>query len=196
VINSPEFIAFAREALVLVDVDFPEKTGQSEALKRANLALKAKFNTGDNYPTIVLLNESGETVFQEAGYGGGGPKAVLPQIERHAKRPATTAGFKDLGVAEFARRAADKENVILDVRTKREFDGGHIPGAINLDVTSPDFDKQIATLDRSKIYLVHCASGVRSAKACDKLSKLDFSQLYNLPAGFRGWVKAGEPVEK
>jgi rhodanese-related sulfurtransferase len=44
--------------------------------------------------------------------------------------------------------------------------------------------------------LVHCASGVRSARACDKLNHLDFPNLYNLPGGFRAWAKAGKPVEK
>jgi rhodanese-related sulfurtransferase len=37
---------------------------------------------------------------------------------------------------------------------------------------------------------------VRSAKACEKLGGLDFSRLYNLPGGFKAWVKAGKPIEK
>jgi len=196
VVNSPQFIAYAREALVLVDVDFPEKAKQDKALKQANLALKAKFNVGDNYPTLVLLNESGETVFQEAGYGGGGPAEVLPNLQRHAKPAAAAAGFKDLSVAEFAVMVADKQNVILDVRTAKEFAAGHIAGAVNLDVMAADFDQKASALDKSKTYLVHCASGARSVRACDKLDKLDFTKLYHLPSGFRAWVKAGEPVEK
>ena len=129
VFASPEFMAYARQVLVLVDVDFPDKIKQDEALKQANAALKTRFNVGDGYPTLVLLNESGETVFQEAGYAGGGPAEVLPKLQRHAKSPAAatgSAGFKDLGVAEFAKLAANKQNVILDVRTAKEFQAGHI----------------------------------------------------------------------
>jgi len=199
VISSPEFIGYARQSLVLVDVDFPEKVKQDEKLKQANLALKAKFNVGENYPTVVLLNESGETIFQEAGYSGGGPSTVLPNLQRHAKPVAAAekaSAYKDLSVAEFAKMAADKQNVILDVRTSEEFKAGHLVGAINLDVSSPDFETKAAALDKSKTYLVHCASGVRSVRACDKLDKLDFSKLYNLPGGYKAWVKAGEPVEK
>ncbi len=199
VFNSPEFMAYARQVLVLVDVDFPDKVKQDETLKRANLALKTRFNVGDGYPTLVLLNESGETVFQEAGYADGGPAEVLPKLQRHAKAPTATAdsaGFKDLGVAEFAKLAADKQNVILDVRTAKEFEAGHIAGAVNLDVMSPNFEKKAGALDRNKTYLVHCASGGRSARACGKLRQLDFAKLYNLPDGFKGWVKAGQPVEK
>jgi len=203
VFASPEFARYARRALVLVDVDFPQKTVQSEELKRTNLALKARFNLspepGEGFPTIVLLNDAGETVFQETGYAGGGSAEVLPKLQRHAgtgAMPATNAVFKNLSVEEFARMAADKQNVILDVRTPKEFQAGHLSGAMNLDVSASDFQAKAALLDRSKIYLVHCASGVRSARACEKLNHLDFPNLYNLPGGFRAWAKAGKPVEK
>ena len=92
--------------------------------------------------------------------------------------------------------AADKQNVILDVRTPGEFSAGHIPGAVNLDYNAPDFQEKAAALDKSKTYLVHCAAGVRSARACEKLIHLDFPNLYNLPGGFKAWAKAGQPVEK
>jgi rhodanese-related sulfurtransferase len=61
---------------------------------------------------------------------------------------------------------------------------------------APDFQEKTALLDKSKTYLVHCASGGRSARACEKLGSLDFPKVYNLPAGFKAWVKAGKPVEK
>jgi protein disulfide-isomerase len=203
VFASPEFAQYARRALVLVDVDFPQKSKQSEELKRANLALKARFNLspdpGEGFPTLVLLNDAGETVFQETGYAGGGPAEVLPKLQRHpglGETPAASAAYKNLSVEDFALMAADKRNVILDVRTAEEFQAGHIPRAVNLDVSASDFQAKAALLDRSKVYLVHCATGVRSARACDKLNQLDFPSLYNLPGGFRAWAKAGKPVEK
>ena len=199
VFDSSQFINYARQALVLVDIDFPESGTQSAELKQNNLALKKRFNVGDGYPTLVLLDDSGATVFEESGYNGGGPAEVLPKLERHAPDPSTAkqpAGFKNLTVAEFAKMAADKQDIILDVRTAKEFAAGHIAGAINLDVMAPDFERKAAALDRNKTYLVHCATGVRSARACAKLTQLDFPKLYNLPGGFRAWVKAGEPVTK
>ena len=200
---SPEFVHYARHALILVDVDFPQKSKQTEELKQANLALKARFNLsrepGEGFPTIVLLNESGETVLQETGYTGGGPAEVLPKLQRHPGTAAmlvATAAYKNLSVEEFASMTDDKKNVILDVRTPAEFQAGHIPGAVNLDLSTSDFQAKAALLDRSKVYLVHCASGIRSARACDMLKHLDFPNLYNLPAGFRAWSKAGHPIEK
>lgn len=201
--DSPAFADYARRTLVLVDVDFPEKHKQNEALRQANLALKAKFNLSpdpdEGFPTVVLLNDAGQTVFQETGYGGAGPAEILPKLQRHTDTGAATSGtgaFKNLSVDEFAQMAADKQNVILDVRTAREFAAGHLPGAVNLDVMAADFESKAAALDKSKVYLVHCATGGRSTRACEQLARLDFLRLYNLPGGFRAWVKAGGPVEK
>ncbi|MGO8696106.1 MAG: rhodanese-like domain-containing protein [Limisphaerales bacterium] len=199
VFQSPGFVDYARKALVLVDVDFPEASKQSAELKQANLALKAKFNVGDNYPALVLLNAAGETVFQETGYFGGGPSEVLSKLQRHAAAAtdaAVSGGFRNVGVEEFARLAADKQNMILDVRTPREFASGHLQGALNVDVNAPDFAERIKALDKNKTYLVHCASGVRSTRACENLARLDFPRLYNLAGGIKAWIKAGEPIEK
>jgi rhodanese-related sulfurtransferase len=118
-----------------------------------------------------------------------------------AKNPATApatrpAGRRDVGVDEFERLWKEKKGVVLDVRTAKEFEAGHIPGAVNIDVNSADFDKKVAGLDKSHAYLIHCASGVRSVRACEKMSRVDFKQLYNLQGGIKAWEKAGKPVEK
>jgi len=104
--------------------------------------------------------------------------------------------FKNVDVAGFEKLRADRKNVVLDVRTKKEFEAGHVPGAINLDWYAPDFAGRVARLDKGKTYLVHCAGGVRSAKACGKMSQLDFPKLYNLEGGFKAWEKAGNKAEK
>ena len=105
-------------------------------------------------------------------------------------------GFKNVDVAEFERLRTDKKNAVLDVRTRREFDAGHIPGAVNIDVNAPDFREKVEKLEKNKTYLVHCAAGVRSAKACDRMSHLAFPNLYNLEGGFKAWENAGNKAEK
>ena len=106
-------------------------------------------------------------------------------------------GYKNVGVEEFDKLRADKKAVVLDVRTRKEFDAGHLPGAVNLDFNGPDFAKKAAELEKSKTYLVHCASGGRSAKASDLMSgKLQLPHVFNLEGGFKAWEKAGKPVEK
>jgi rhodanese-related sulfurtransferase len=112
------------------------------------------------------------------------------------KTPNPAGPVRNVGVEEFDKLRADKNAVVLDVRTPQEFSKGHIPGAVNLDFNSPDFSKKAAELDKEKTYLVHCAVGGRSAKACSLMSKLQFKQVIHLPSGFSGWEKAGKPIEK
>ena len=101
-------------------------------------------------------------------------------------------------VDEFTRLVEDKQNVILDVRTATEFSNGPIGGALNLDVNAADFQEKAAVLDKNKTLPIGALRQWRSqpVKACQKLAKLDFPNLYNLTGGFKAWAKAGKPVEK
>jgi rhodanese-related sulfurtransferase len=104
--------------------------------------------------------------------------------------------FKDAEVAEFARLAADTNNLVLDVRTPREYKAGHLAGAVNLNLRAPDFAAQAGRLDKSRTYLVHCAVGARSVSACQKLGAMGFTNLVNLKTGLNGWEAAGQPVQR
>ena len=102
--------------------------------------------------------------------------------------------FRDADVGEFARLAAETRHVILDVRTPAEFATGHLAGAVNLDWRAKDFAERAAKLDKTKTYLIHCATGRRSVSACNKLSEMGFSSLFNLKPGIKGWEAEGKPV--
>ncbi len=110
--------------------------------------------------------------------------------------PGETNAVRRVSVDEFEKLWQAKTNVVLDVRTEKEFTAGHIPGATNLNLNSADFDEKLAKLDKTKTYLVHCAAGGRSARASEKMKRAGFQSVTDLPAGFRGWETAGKPVEK
>jgi rhodanese-related sulfurtransferase len=113
-----------------------------------------------------------------------------------APLPAKSSAIKNVGVEEFDRLRTGKNTITLDVRTAEEYTRGHVPGAVNVDWNAKDFAEKVAALDKSQTYLVHCAAGVRSAKACARMTKLNFKKLYNLEGGFKAWEEAGKPVEK
>ncbi len=89
----------------------------------------------------------------------------------------------------------DPAVVVLDIRTPREFQQGHITDAENIDFLSPGFEQALEGFDRDKTYLVHCASGGRSTKALTIFRDLKFRKVYHLQEGMNGWVAAGQPVE-
>lgn len=91
---------------------------------------------------------------------------------------------------------ANKNIVVLDVRTPDEFAAGHIPGAKNVNFSSPAFKAAVGALDRHQTYLLHCQAGGRSAKADTLMKELEFKSVLHLKEGFGGWEAAGQPVEK
>lgn len=114
----------------------------------------------------------------------------------HPTSVPTQPAVHNVTVEEFEKLTADSKNIILDVRTPREFAAGHLPGAVNINWTDKSFGEKIGALDKSKNYLVHCAIGGRSAKACNKLNEEQFPNIYNLKGGIEAWTKAGKEIVK
>jgi rhodanese-related sulfurtransferase len=82
------------------------------------------------------------------------------------------------------------------VRTKAEFDEGHIANAININVEGNEFLSEISKLDKSKTYAVYCRSGRRSADALAKMTNEQFISLSHLDGGVIDWTNAGLPLVK
>lgn len=87
-----------------------------------------------------------------------------------------------------AQLQEDKDAVILDVRTPREYNEGHIPNAVNIDIyMGRGFLDAIKALEPSKSYYVYCKSGGRSAQACTLMQQLGYNNAYNLLGGYSRW---------
>lgn len=69
--------------------------------------------------------------------------------------------------------------MLIDVRTPAEFAGGHLVGAVNIDIQSPDFASQIDALDRNGSYVVYCRSGNRSGMAMAEMLNMGFTDVSN-----------------
>lgn len=101
----------------------------------------------------------------------------------------------NVGASEFISKIAEREVVIVDVRTPEEFAAGHLEGALNIDVNSPNFESQIFALDKSVTYAIYCRSGNRSTIASAKMSDAGFTSLYNFnEGGFAELAAAGAPT--
>ena len=101
-----------------------------------------------------------------------------------------------VGVALFEKMWRDNKLTLLDVRTTSEYRAGHLPETKWIDWFSTTFADEAAKLDKDKFYLVYCAGGVRSARACKKMSEMGFKYLVDLAPGFKGWKAAGKAIEK
>lgn len=79
-----------------------------------------------------------------------------------------------------------KDAIIIDVRTAKEYDFGHLPDAINMDYFSEDFLGKIEQLEKNKDYFIYCRSGRRSIRVCTWMRNggFDNHKVFNLDNGF------------
>ena len=113
-----------------------------------------------------------------------------------ASPKAPDDGVQHVDAKQAQTLVSDKKVVVLDIRTPGEFKKGRIAGAKNIDFQAPDFEERIEGLDKSKSYLVHCASGGRSTRSLPLFKKHEFKSVYHLDGGIKSWEKAGLPLEK
>jgi protein disulfide-isomerase len=79
--SQQQFKDFARDNLVLVELDFPRRKSQPAEVKKQNLELAQHYEVL-GFPTIVVLNGSGQKLWQFDGYFPGGPEAFIAQLQK------------------------------------------------------------------------------------------------------------------
>ena len=92
---------------------------------------------------------------------------------------------------EFSKELIKKQIKIIDVRTPKEFNQGHIENAININFKSSNFIKSISKLNKDTSFLIYCKSGNRSGKAAKIFDSIGFYKIYDLKGGYINWnIKA------
>ncbi|MDT0603175.1 rhodanese-like domain-containing protein [Thalassotalea castellviae] len=88
------------------------------------------------------------------------------------------------------------EFIVLDVRSKEEFNAGHIKGALNIshDSIEQHLDKLSGYQDKTVV--VHCRSGRRAEIAEATLQANGFTQLKHLTGDYKAWESADLPLVK
>jgi adenylyltransferase/sulfurtransferase len=108
--------------------------------------------------------------------------------------PAAAGGnaMSEITAEELKRRLDRGEDLfILDVRNPPEFQICRIPGSTLLPL--PELAQRFGELDPNREMVVHCKSGMRSAKAIAFLRQQGFTKLKNLTGGILAWADTVDP---
>ncbi len=84
--------------------------------------------------------------------------------------------------------------ILLDVRTKDEFNSGYIENSLNIDYFSDEFSINVDKLDKNIPIILYCRSGRRSGLSANKIKKLGFKEIYNLEGGVLEWIEQGNVI--
>jgi len=112
------------------------------------------------------------------------------------------AEFKDgvthINQTEFMEKVKEPNVVVIDVRTKREYEKGHIEGAINHPHKLILKDTSILDQYIGKELIFHCHTGIRAKIVTDYVrgSKIEEARLFHLKGDYRAWRARGLPIKK
>ena len=90
----------------------------------------------------------------------------------------------------LARIDAGVAPLVVDVRTRREFASGHVPGAINVPLTSLALGAQVPGGGDAPV-VVYCGHGPRARMAASLMRRAGCRQIQFLEGHMAGWRKAG-----
>lgn len=94
-----------------------------------------------------------------------------------------------LGIKQILPQELDQKKgmVILDVCTNKEYNHGHIPGAVHVPLQ--EIGNRIKKLKKDKEIVVYCQHGNRSIWAIKRLIGMGYTNLHNLKGGYRAWKR-------
>lgn len=108
----------------------------------------------------------------------------------------TRRKVRETNVAEVHDRLARGDAFYLvDIREDREWDAGHLPGAIHLGKGIIERDIEVTIPDLDADIVLYCGGGFRSVLAADTLQRMGYRNVSSMDGGWRGWNEAGHDVE-
>jgi hydroxyacylglutathione hydrolase len=118
--------------------------------------------------------------------------ASIDALEDWEKTRGALQRTAQIGAEELSKGIVAGAADVLDVRSRAEWEAGHIPNATHVPLG--ELSSQLDGLSPDRRVIVHCQGGARSAIAASILQARGFSDVTNLPGGFNEWRSAGHPV--
>lgn len=96
-------------------------------------------------------------------------------------------------VADWLNDKTRSQPVLLDVRTKAEYDVSHIHGAQRVQ---PDSGSDAVKLNKDQPIVTYCSVGYRSGAFAKKLQDAGYKKVENMAGSIFQWANEGRPVER
>ena len=96
-----------------------------------------------------------------------------------AESTPSKAAYHRINAEEAYKMMTSRQVVVVDVRTRAEYDGGHIENALLVPNESIGNEMPEALPDKGATLLIYCRSGRRSKEAAEKLLKQGYRNVYD-----------------
>jgi glyoxylase-like metal-dependent hydrolase (beta-lactamase superfamily II) len=194
-LNLDAVLALQRQGAQMVDVREAADFAAAHLRGAINIGLEGKYAIwcgtvlDKSQPIVVIADEGqqkeailrlGRIGFDQVrGYLAGGPAALEPRPELVAKVDRTTA----LALSE--RLDEEPTPLLLDVRTEKEWQQGHIAGSVNIPLNH--LVDRLGEVPHDRPLVVNCQGGYRSSIAASLLQKHGYEHVSDMVGGFKAW---------
>jgi rhodanese-related sulfurtransferase len=103
---------------------------------------------------------------------------------------------KEIDIDTYKKMVASAEpHILVDTREDREWDQGHVAGAVHLSKGIIERDIEAKVPDKDAKLVLYCGGGFRSALVADNLQKMGYRNPISLDGGWRALKESGLPLE-
>lgn len=105
-----------------------------------------------------------------------------------------TRAAKPVSPARATRLQNNEDAVFIDVRSRKDYEGGHLPGAHNVPAT--EVEQHLKQLEKLKTvpWILYDDGGIQAQRAAKTLAAKGFGPLYAIDGGLPAWTKAELPL--
>lgn len=108
----------------------------------------------------------------------------------------TRTSSKTIGNQQITTMINRENAVIIDIRSKADFNKGHLIGSLNIPAAQiKDAEKELEKHQQHPIILVD-ANGMHSAAAAQQLKKMGMLQINRMQGGILSWTNDNLPLNK
>jgi len=116
------------------------------------------------------------------------PSGKMVEAARNSTKQVSIADMKKLW-------DGDEDFILLDIRTPREYEAIHIPGAESAPRGLLEFIIWSVVPDENEQIYVYCRTGARAALATKLLNELGYKNAVRIATGMADWARSGYPVQ-
>lgn len=190
--------AAAERGAVVLDTRPADAFAAGHLSGSLNVGLAGKFATWAGTlvspdDDVILVTEPGKESESATRLGRIGLDKVLGYLDGGPAAVESPGALESVTVdALRGELDGDGAPLVLDVRTAREWEGGHIDGSLNVPLNQ--LARRLDEVPRDTRLAVVCKSGYRSSAACSVLMRAGIGELRNVIGGMDAWTGEALPT--
>lgn len=178
-----------KENYLVIDVRKPEEYEEGHVKFAVNIPLAelktrlSELEAWKDHSIVTVCNKGKSSAAAAALLISEGFQSVYnaPGVKDYSYRTMTK--IKNVQGSEMQKFADEGSHVIIDVREPKDYEAGHLKGAINLTISN--VESKISEIPKDKPLALHCYSGNRSMAMAELLFEKGFSDITNSLDGAR-----------